>query len=159
MKQTLVLILLFISLLPITLAQQLTAKPQGGNTKELLVQMEKDWAEATIKGAATAYDRILADDFISTSARGLVRNKAENIEGLRNDSGLKSINLSEMVVREYGDTAVLTGRALAKGEEKQSEYSLELRVTDTFVKREGRWKCVANHLSLVGPPRTQQNKQ
>ena len=50
-------------------------------------------------------------------------------------------------VRVYGDSAVVTGVARAKGKFMGQEFSTQERATDVFVKRDERWQCVLTHLT------------
>jgi hypothetical protein len=51
-----------------------------------------------------------------------------------------------MQVRLYAETAVVTGRI---GSKVQDSLNVQLRFTDTFLKRKGHWQVVARHYSRI----------
>jgi len=55
-----------------------------------------------------------------------------------------------MKLHRYGDTVVVTGATREKGTEKGKPFSHQGRFTDTWIKKEGQWLCVASQLSLIG---------
>jgi len=59
------------------------------------------------------------------------------------------MNIDEMKVRVYGDTAVVTGQSTVKGIFKTQDISGKYRWTDVFVKRDGKWQIVNAQLTPV----------
>ena len=59
------------------------------------------------------------------------------------------MNIDEMKVRVYGDTAVVTGQSTVKGMFKTQDISGKYRWTDVFVKRDGKWQIVNAQLTPV----------
>ena len=55
-----------------------------------------------------------------------------------------------MKVRVYGDAAVVTMRAMIKETYKGEEISDIVRITNTWIKKAGRWECVSTHSSRIG---------
>ena len=57
----------------------------------------------------------------------------------------------DMKVHVYGNVAVVTGRNTIKGvwEDIEHDISGPYRFTDVFVKRDGRWQCVASQSSRI----------
>jgi len=95
-------------------------------------------------------DRILADDFTYGEFDGTVTTKAQLLSYLQ--SGVyvpTSIVADAISVRAYGDMAVVTGLSTEKGQFRGQDSSGQYRRTDTWIKREGRWQCVAGHGSTV----------
>ena len=58
-----------------------------------------------------------------------------------------------MQVRVYGDTAVVTGRMLQRFTLGGIRYANDLRYTDVYVKRKGRWLLASGHASNRGQRR------
>ncbi len=121
---------------------------RGADTKgveEAIIQMEKDWTEAGIKKDAAAFDRIVADDWISVDFEGNVVNKAAAIADLKSGaSSSASVDLGELKVRVYGDTAIVIGSDTEKSTYKGKDSSGHYVWTDVFVKRNGRWQAVSS---------------
>ena len=117
-----------------------------------LIALENDWSQAAVKRDRTALQRFYADEYVFTDENGFVSNKAKEIENI--SSGvfrLTSYKFEDMKVHLYGDMAVVTGRNTIKGtwEDIKRDVSGPYRFTDVFVKRSGRWQCVASQSSAV----------
>ena len=123
-------------------------------TDELaILQIEKDWCNAYLKGDVTYFDKIMTDDFTLTNSRGEVSTKAEEIADAK--SGAVKYSMFEnknMKVRLYGDTAVVTGQTMLKGTIVATGKAIEATVqfTDTFVRLNGQWRAVAGQASKLG---------
>jgi ketosteroid isomerase-like protein len=126
------------------------ARTQTGSVEQELMNLENEWAKSVVKLDLAFMDRILADDYTWTDQAGNVHTKAEEIASIKSGQGVvtSSVN-NEMKVRVYGDAAVVTGLTTQKGMQEGKEVSGQFRWTDTWVKRAGRWQCVADHVSDV----------
>ena len=60
---------------------------------------------------------------------------------------MESIKLSDMRVYAYEDAAVVTGSAVQAGTFKGQPATAKIIFTDTFVRKNGKWKAVASHRS------------
>jgi ketosteroid isomerase-like protein len=54
-----------------------------------------------------------------------------------------------MVVRLYGNTAIVTARALVKGTELGEEFSGPYRFTRVWVRRNGKWVTVSYQATVT----------
>lgn len=122
-----------------------------------LMQMERDWSAAFLSHDVSVVDRILADDFIGTDGRGIMTNKAQELEDARAETPNRKVlseAIDDMKVRVYGDTAIVNGRTTEKVQAGGKEFVVQYRRTDVFVKRSGRWQCVSFHGSrIIEPPK------
>ncbi len=127
-------------------------------TKQELIKLEEEWHNAYVRRDAAPLERILADEYIAVGGSGGSINKAQTIEGLKNDTAIYEYSTPyNMDFRFYGDTVVVVGRTKDKGKTQNgTEFSVEYRWTDVFVKREGRWQCVAAQVVRVPPPKPKQ---
>lgn len=57
--------------------------------------------------------------------------------------------MSDLTVRIYGDTAVVTGSSSQKGQENGKDYSGDYRFTRVYVKQGEAWKTVALQATLI----------
>jgi ketosteroid isomerase-like protein len=123
------------------------------SVEEQLKKLEMQWDDAGVKKDAAVYDRLLADDFTLTGPNGHLVTKAQFTAELKSgEDTVSSSALSDMKVRVYGDTAVVTYVEKAKETFKGQDVSGTSRWTDTWVKRGGSWQCVASHGSKVAHP-------
>ena len=62
--------------------------------------------------------------------------------------------ISDMKVRIYGNTAVITGISNEKIRFKGNESMVRYRRTTVYVRRQNRWQCVSFHGSrIIEPPK------
>ena len=95
-------------------------------------------------------DQYEADDIISTDPTGRVTGKEDDKkELLSGDLKFQSLEVSDLNVRIYGNTAVATGATTVKGSYKDQDISGTYRFTDTWVKRYGKWQVVASQATKV----------
>ncbi len=120
-------------------------------TEQELIQIENDWCTAEVKRDAAIYGRILADDYAGVGSRGTTETKAEAMGSLKDMSASVGACVnSNMKVRVYGDAAVVTGLVTRSGTHKGAAYKdRQVLFTDMYVRRDGRWQCVASGGTLV----------
>jgi ketosteroid isomerase-like protein len=87
--------------------------------------------------------KLLGDDLIYTHSNALVDTKASYVESMTSGS-LKyhTIESSDMKVRVYGTTAIITAAATMAVTSKGQDATNHLRYTDVWVLRDGRWQMV-----------------
>lgn len=121
----------------------LTAQ-QPSKDEQLLLQIERDWCAANVSGDASVLGRILADDYVGVSSRGVSSTKAEELASLKVPDPTAACSQSNLRARVYGDSAVVTGVSIRAGTYRGVPFKDRQVVwTDTFVRRDGRWQCVA----------------
>jgi hypothetical protein len=115
-----------------------------------LEQIEHKWAEAEVKHDPAMVAPYLDDTFVQTNPDNSVSTRAEVLDGIgKGDATLTAVDLADMKTQSYGDAAVITGRYTEKRETKGKHMMTAGRFTDTYVKRAGKWKCVASHDSVA----------
>lgn len=120
------------------------------SVEDQIKKREQDWAQATLKEGASAVDQYEADDIISTDPSGRVTDKAQDKQDLSSgDLKFQSMELSDLKVHVYGNTAVAAGANTLKGTYKDQDISGTYRFTDTWVKRNGKWQVVASQGTRV----------
>jgi uncharacterized protein (TIGR02246 family) len=120
--------------------------PVWGQTaaEKELIKVENDWSAAWAKNDAKALDLLYATEYNATDVSGKTWNKTEGMkEDLSSKYEGKSFQLSELKVHVYGQMAVVTGRNNYKFTSEGKAGGDDARFTDVFVKRDGRWQCVA----------------
>lgn len=91
-----------------------------------------------------ALARLLADDVTYTHSSAAVDTKATYIESMRSGRvKYESIEPRDVTVRMYGTTAVITGAGRFRVTANGAKLDNQLRYTDIWVLREGRWQMVA----------------
>jgi ketosteroid isomerase-like protein len=124
-------------------------KPQTPAEREIL-SLEEARNQAVLQGDVTALDRMTSDDYTFITLRGELRTKSDILKGFASGSfHYESRQISDLKVRVYGDTAVVTGRSVQKGMENGKDYSGDYRFTRVYVKEEVRWVTVALQTTLI----------
>jgi ketosteroid isomerase-like protein len=124
------------------------AQTQTRSVEQELIKLETKWLDDGLKHDVTTIDKMLADEFTSTFD-GVVYTKAELLEYFKSFKEEFSIVQDEWTVHVYGDAAVVTARNTRKWKSDGKEVTSHDRFTDTWIKRDGRWQCVAAHGSTV----------
>jgi len=120
---------------------------------EVLMGLERTWAHAVMTHDATPLEGLLADDFTQTSETGEVRGREETLARVASGASVfSSGGLEDMRVRLYGDAAVVTGRFRAEGRSGDEPFTVDVRWTDTFVRRDGHWWAVASQSTTIERP-------
>jgi len=118
-----------------------------------LKEMEKERAEALMKGDAGFFDRTTADDYTMITSSGQLRDKARAMGDLKSGAvKFQSADVDELEVRVYGDTAVVTGRHTQKAQSAGNDISGQYRFTRVYVKQKGQWKAVAYQATRINRP-------
>jgi len=126
------------------------AQQKSGSAEQELLKLEQDWTNANVKADVAFLDRILADDWTAADQDGTVYNKTQFLASMKSGQDvISSLATDDMKVRVYGDAAVVTGRNTGKEVLKGKDISGQYRWTDTWVKKAGRWQCVASHWSKI----------
>lgn len=127
--------------------------PIGASDDETIreiVDMERQAREASIRRDAEFPQRSLADDYVAISPLGQVTTKQDAISARKSGQlRYETINVSDMVVRVYGDTAVVTARADVKGHQLGEDFSGPYRYTRVWVRRTGHWQAVSYQATVT----------
>src|ERR1700730_3815818 len=109
---------------------------------QTLMKLENDWAKMALTGDAASLEKLLAPDYVYTNQDGQMASRAEMVSGLQSGTTkYDTFTVGDMKVHVYGDAAVVTGNGHLKGTENGKPVDEQIRFTDTWVKRDGRWVC------------------
>ena len=126
------------------------AKPDTANVEQTLMQLEQQWNQALLAKDYKTVDQIMAEDWTGIDFRGMTVTKAETLAELKSgDSGNQSVELGEMTVKVFGNTAVVIGSDTEKSVYHGKDSSGRYAWTDVFVKRAGRWQAVASQSTKI----------
>lgn len=115
-----------------------------------IVEMERETKEASLRRDSEFPQRVLAEDYVAISPLGQVTTKKEALSARRSGQlRYETIDVSDMVVRLYGDTAVVTARADVKGHQLGEDFSGPYRYTRVWVRRAGRWQTVSYQATVT----------
>jgi len=156
MKKMPALLLLFTTLLPVpcglaqTQAELRELAKEQDEKQDELINLEKEMARAMQWTTGTIFRRIYGDDFEGILPTGQVMDKANWIASIEN-SGIKysSFVVSDIRVRMFQDTAVVTCLWSSRGTQGSRQFSRQWRVTHVYVYGQRGWKTVASQETLL----------
>jgi ketosteroid isomerase-like protein len=124
----------------------------SASDEQTINSIEHRWCEAFLKGDADYIDSVMDPTFVQTNVRGEISDKPQELTELRHgDIDYDRFETSDLKVHLYDNCAVVTGQTYIKGKVKATGRQIDasIRITDTFVKRNGAWKIVASHTTMV----------
>jgi len=156
MNNCAVLLFCVLASLPAFCAQHVALHPRSGfdsADQEIIrqiVDMERQAKEASLRRDPEFSLRTLAEDYVAITPLGQVATKQETISARRSGQlRYESMNITDMVVRLYGDTAVVTARAEVKGHQLGEDFSGPYRYTRVWVRRNGHWQTVSYQATVT----------
>ena len=137
-------------------AQHVAVHPRPGfnaaeqETIRQIVDMERQSKEASLRRDSDFSLHTLADDYVAITPLGQVTTKQETITARRSGQlRYEAMNITDMVVRVYGDMAVVTARADVKGHQLGEDFSGPYRYTRVWVRRNGQWQVVSYQATVT----------
>ena len=126
------------------------AAQQGSKADEqALFKLENDWTQAVVKRDAALMHRLTAPKWVYSDESGVMEREA----------GIKAFTTGSDTVREasnekmraliYDKSAVVIGVLVMKGRGPKGAFTNRYRYTDTWVKLDGRWQCIASQDYLM----------
>jgi hypothetical protein len=128
---------------------QANADKAGAIEKEIL-RLEEAGKQKVLKGDSE-WDDLMAEGAYLITADGtiLLYQKGQNLSSMP----VKSFNMSEMIVRVYGEAAVVTGLAEVASETAQKKpFSFQMRFLNVWKKFGDNWKIVVAERTAVKQP-------
>ena len=122
------------------------------NGQSALLDAVHAWDRAMITNDADEIGRYMADDWMIVGPDGSISGKQRFLDFVR--SGALSHNVMEshdIDARLYGDAAVVIARGISGGAYDDHPFYLVERVSSTFIRQQGEWRCVLTHLSELKP--------
>ena len=117
-----------------------------------LKRLNAELAEAEIKRDVEKLAMLLDDDYLGVDPCGLLLSKEKIISTYATgDVQLESILSSELSVRIFGRTGIITGLSLINGKTQLGWFKASFRYTDVYRKTGGDWKLVSSQLTPMDP--------
>ena len=139
LKTSLVLALVSFASLPFAPpARQSTTST--AKAEDQVLQLERDWLAASVKGDVASLRRIVADDFMGESRDGRLLNKDDVIPRQAGAGAFRGAVPTDSNVRIFGDTAVQMSYL------KMADAGELVRLTHVYQKRDQGWQMIAMQL-------------
>ena len=136
----------------------LLALPRAGagpapDDRKIVADLDTRYQAAVKSHDAATMDRILADDFILVTGKGVVHTKAELLAEARStDVVYEHQEDTQQTVRLWGSTAVVTALLWVKGTDQGTPFDYKLWFSDTYVRTPAGWRYVFGQASIPLPP-------
>jgi hypothetical protein len=118
--------------------------------ESLILTLERAWNVAEEHKDIRALDQLLSSTLAYTDYDGSFMNKAQFLASVKT-AGLDADQITNETanVQVYGASAIVTGIYHEKGLVKGKPVSRRGRFTDSWVKENGTWMCVASQSTLI----------
>ena len=129
------------------------AAPSAEADRAAILAVERDWNRAVAEKDFAALERIIAPDFVLIWADGSVANRDQMLANARaNQWVIKPFETEEVLVRLYGDVAVVTGRFTQTASLGERTVTNTFRYTDVYRRSGGTWIAVSAQATVVPKP-------
>jgi ketosteroid isomerase-like protein len=118
--------------------------------EQTLIRIQREWAEARVKGDSSYARRVEANDCTIVWPDGSIVNKQQDLQTMTGDIVFTEFKIDDLRVRLYGDTGIVVGQGTIRAQKgKQDLLGGKFVWTDTFVKDGGEWKVVGSQITPI----------
>jgi ketosteroid isomerase-like protein len=133
-------------LIAIAVLQQTPAVSKDAIDVTEFNRLEAVWNDAHLNGDAETLDALWANDLVVIVASMRLINKADALEMVRsNRMPFTKYETSEIRVKHFTDSAVVTGRLLRERSMNGQTITENWRFTKVYVRSGGRWRVTSWH--------------
>lgn len=135
-------------LLAVLALQSCTPKDPDVRT---LLQLEDGWASAVVRRDSATFERLLDPGFVYTENDRLESRADVLHDVVHGTDTVTAAHNEDMVVHCFGTTAVVTGWLVLEGHSSGATFVRRYRFTDTWMRRNSRWRIIAAEDYLAAP--------
>ena len=130
----------------------LAAAPSAADLAQLTLQANA-WDAAIVRKDRAAIEANMAEDFRQIDGDAHIEDKASFVEGLMSPKlKIDPYTVDDFEVRQYGDTALLSGRTKMTGSWDGKPFSTHYRYIDIYARQNGVWKIVSVQITRLAKP-------
>ncbi|CAN5840371.1 hypothetical protein BH11GEM1_BH11GEM1_10990 [soil metagenome] len=142
----LLLLALLLSAPCVAVAQQGTAKKSA---ERELFRLENEWAQAVVKRDPAVLYRMTAPAWVYSDETGVMEREAGIKSFTTGTDTVRNASNEHMRAFVYDKAAVVIGVLVMKGSGASGPFTNRYRYTDSWVRLDGRWQCVASQDYLI----------
>jgi ketosteroid isomerase-like protein len=126
----------------------------AANIEQIVRNKQRLFVEALLRRDTAAIEQNLAPDSVLISNLGQVMNRNHLTSALNSaELTYEVINVDDVSVRIYGDTAVQSGHAMVKGRYKEQSFDGQFRFSVVFAKgSQDSWQAVGVQVARLDQP-------
>jgi len=144
------IVFIVVSLLSMVPARTAQGSEETSGEAARVMALETLWNQAEVEKDIRALSQLIPDTFTYVDIDGSLRTKSEFLESVKSGTEKPSeIRNESMVAHAYGNTVVVTSVYREKGTASGKHYSRKGRFTDTWIKVDSGWQCVASQSTLI----------
>ena len=144
-------IVLFMAILAVGMSPA-RGEDNKADTASELKALDAKLTDAFKAGNFEMLGKYFDSDYILVDPRGGLHNKTQHLKHLNNGTAkFKDLNETDVKVRVFGDTAVVTGLLQVTGKVEDKDVSAEYRWTRVYNKSGDMWRCVLEQHTYVRP--------
>jgi len=112
--------------------------------------VERALCDAIRTGDSAAIARLEDETYTLTDTHAEVSTRADDIaDAKKGEIRYAEFSNHDMTVRLYGDAAIVLGITSLQGTFRGTPFALDVRFTDTYVRRSDGWKIVASQATRI----------
>jgi ketosteroid isomerase-like protein len=119
----------------------------GADARAVILKLEDQFADASARGDGRYLEDVLSDDYVGIVSTGHMLHKADVLAAAREQATSNAepgrVTNQDLVVRVYGNTAVVTGTVIEEQPGEKAASVRKLYFTDVWVRTGDRWKVVS----------------
>jgi len=114
------------------------------NDRATLEKLNHKYVKSVQDKDVAWFDENLSRDFMNTASDGSLADRKAFLDQIRKGTGVSKISEEDVLIRIVGDTAIIHAATAFTTDAGTSGRG---RYTDIWSKQNGRWLCVAAHVS------------
>jgi len=111
---------------------------------EILDKLNKAYVDSVLKSDVRWFDEHLSEDFLNSNPDGTIVDRAGFLAQIAKPVALKGLEPREVKIRLFGGFAIIHAKTVYRKPDGQTGAG---RYTDIWQRRDGRWQCVAAHVT------------
>jgi ketosteroid isomerase-like protein len=125
------------------------APPPSPAAQEVM-QVTQDACVAFLEADVAAAEALLAPGFTLVNSTAVVQTRDEVLAEIRNrDPVYSEFRNHSMSAQLFGDAAIVQGITTVKGKSGGQSFAVNVRFTDTLIRRQGKWRLVVSHVTRI----------
>ena len=127
-----------------TVQREMVHPATGARDMDVLQRLNESYIRSVRTSDARWFEEHLAEDFVNSNPDGSLVDRAGFLAQVTRPMTLSDFGVEDVAIRVLGDTAIVHGKTVYRKPDGQPAAG---RYTDVWARRNGRWLCVAAHVT------------
>jgi hypothetical protein len=125
----------------------LRAAEPTASVRQSVLSAQKEWINAVLKGDKSMLEKLLTEDLSYTHSSAKTQTKQEFIQDATGGgTTYKSIEFTDAKLRQYGNTVVITHKAVFNAVQTGVSH---LYITEVWAQQDGRWQMASRQATKL----------